>query len=54
MWQGCEQSSQTLGERFVPTERKSGRTFALSFGRLVRLTKWPQEGGFLNSFNLIK
>ena len=26
----------------------------ISFGRLVRLTKWPQEGGFPNTFNSIK
>ena len=54
MWLGYEQPSQALGECSVTTERKSGRTFALSFGRLVRLTKWPQDDGLFNSFNSIK
>ena len=40
MWLRCEQPSQALGKRFVTTEGKSARAFALSFGRLDRLTKW--------------
>ena len=54
MWLGFERPSQALGERFATTEKKSARAFALSFGRLVRLVKWPQEDGFLNSFNSSK
>ena len=54
MWLGYKQPSQALGECSTPFERKSWRTFALSFGRLVRLTKWPQDDGFSNSFSSIK